>query len=80
MKVFVVVKRTAFEVATLECLGVFNKVEDARKAMKDDFESQEYDEKDWDTYEVGDDEIYLADGYGFSDAHYWSTIMEQEVK
>jgi hypothetical protein len=82
MKTFVVIKREALDEAgdTLDCLGVFSKIEDARKAMKDDFEGQEYDEEECEEYEVEDDRIYVVGDLGFSYTHYWSEIVEQEVK
>lgn len=81
-KAFVVIKREALDMGgdTLECLGVFSKIEDARKTMKDDFDCQEYDEEECEEYEVGDDRIYVVGGLGFSCTHYWSEIVEQEVK
>ena len=82
MKAFVVIKREALGEAgdTLECLGVFSKIEDARKAMKDDFDGQKYDEEECEECEVEDDRIYVVGTLGFSYTHYWSEIIEQEVK
>lgn len=82
MKVFVVIKRAAMLSAgdSLESLGVFSKIEDARKAMQDDFESQDYDKETCDEYEIGDDSIYVVGALGFSYDHYWVEIVEQEIK
>lgn len=80
-KVFVVIKRAAMDVAgdELGCLGVFRHKEDARKAMLDDFNEQEYNEDDCEDYEVNEDSIYIVGGLGFSYDHYWVTIEEKEI-
>ena len=82
MKVFVVIKRTAADFAgdSLESLGVFNRIEDARKAMQDDFEGQDYNKETCEEYEIECDSIYIVGALGFSYDHYWVEIVEQEIK
>lgn len=82
MKVFVVIKRAAMDSAgdSLESLGVFSRIEDARKAMQDDFESQGYNKETCDEYEIEDDRIYIVGELGFSYDHYWVEIVEQEIE
>lgn len=82
MDVYVVVKRSAYHSAgdELSCLGVFQKIEDARKRMKEDFLYEDYDSEDCEEYSVEEDCIYVIGNRGFSNDHYWAEIQKMEVE
>ena len=82
MKVYTVVIRSSYPAGgdELACLGVFQKITDARKAMNEDFRERDYDKRSCEQWSIMKNRIYVVGSHGFSCDHYWAEIVKLEIR